>query len=362
MSAAILLLAPSQGLGGGIERYLSTVESALRLRHVPCLRLNLLSDQSSVGLLRKVQFIRQVHRAVARSDVPLRVVAAHRDLLPVVMFVRHLASYHDAIVIQYGSEVWAARRPLGQRLVARPDIQVVAISNFTAGALVGTTRAQVLAPGLTQLWFQTLQAAVPFRRTGIRLLTIFRLEDWRLKGLGTLLAAMATIGHPDLHLTISGSGAVPTELDELLKGRPDCRLLVDLTDEELAREYASADVFVLATRTSPGRGATGEGFGLVLAEAQLAGTPVIGPAFGGSGDAMQAGVTGLVPRDESVGALAHQLARLVGDDDLRTRMSAAASTWAQTTFDPNAYADRVVEAITGGIDVDDLPSSAALEV
>lgn len=360
MSASILLLAPSQGLGGGIERYVSTVESALRLRQVPCLRLNLLTDQSSASLPRKVQFVRQVHHAIATSDVPVRVIAAHRDLLPVVMFVRQLSSYRDAVVIQHGIEVWAGRRPLGQRLVARPDIRVVAVSNFTAGALVETTQAQILPPGLTQRWFDTLRAAVPITRTGLRLLTIFRLEEWRSKGLGTLLAAIAMINHPDLHLAVCGSGTVPTELAELLKGRPDCRLLVDITDEELAREYASADVFVLATRTSPGAGASGEGFGLVLAEAQLAGTPVIGPAFGGNGDALQAGITGLVPRDESVGALAHQLARLVDDDALRMRMSAAAATWAQTVFDPAAYADRVVEALAGGADADEWTGRATI--
>lgn len=353
MKPPILLLAPSHGLGGGIERYISAIESALLFRDVPCRRVNLLTNGPSAGPLDKIKFIRQVSKVLSNAPSPARVVAAHRDLLPVLVFVRHLAGFRDAVVFQYGSEVWSGRRSIGQRMVARPDIQVVAISSFTAGALVETTSAQVLAPGLNQRWFDTLCSAVPTRRSGLRLLTTFRLGQWRSKGVETLLAAMSRIDHPDLHLTVCGSGPVPEELVAMIEHRPDCSLVANMCDEDLARQYASADIFVLATRTAPNSGASGEGFGLVLVEAQIAGTPVIAPAFGGSADALQAGLTGLVPRDESVGALVQQLTRLVGDADLRTRMSFAATKWARAAFDPVAYADRVVEVIgCGGADDD----------
>lgn len=345
MAPSILLLSPSRGLGGGIERYLSTVEAALHQRGVRLLRLDLLTDRARAGKRRKLDYIRQAHRAVATSSVPVRVVVAHRDLLPVVMLLRHLPSFSDAMVIQYGSEVWAGRRSLGQRLVGRADIGVVTISNFTAGALINTTPAQVLVPGLTRQWFDTLCETEAALKSGLSLLTAFRLSQWRSKGLGTILGAMDRIGDPNVSLTVCGSGPVPEELSTLIDSRSDCRLLADLSDEELAQQYAAADLFVLATRMSPNAGASGEGFGLVLVEAQLAGTAVIAPAFGGAGDALHPGVTGLVPRDESVEALARQLAVLLRDEDLRRDMSAAAVAWARKTFDPDAYADRVVEAL-----------------
>ena len=75
-----------------------------------------------------------------------------------------------------------------------------------------------------------------------------------------------------------------------------------LSDNELAHELAAADLFVLATQTRSGRGSVGEGFGLVLLEAQAAGTPVIAPAYGGSHEAYVEGVTGMAPTDESVEA------------------------------------------------------------
>ena len=77
-----------------------------------------------------------------------------------------------------------------------------------------------------------------------------------------------------------------------------------LTDHDLAAQFAASDLFVLASRTRSGRRPCGEGFGLVLLEAQVAGTAVVGPAHGGSPDAYLDGVTGATPRDESAAALA----------------------------------------------------------
>lgn len=351
VATSILLLAPSRGLGGGIERYVAGIEAALDLRGVPCHRLDLLTEDRPVGRVGKLRFIRQVRQAVSRSLVPTRVIVCHRDLLPALVFVRRQPNYRDGVVIQHGSEVWSGRRSLGQRLVAHPSIDVVAVSNFTAGALISTTPAQVLVPGLTRQWFDTLCATEAAPKPGMNLLTAFRLSQWRSKGLTTILGAMDKIGDPNVSLTVCGSGPVPEELSTLIGSRSDCQLLADLSDEKLAQQYAAADLFVLATRMSPNAGASGEGFGLVLVESQLAGTPVIAPAFGGAGDALNPCLTGLVPRDESVEALSHQLELLLRDDLLRRDMSAAAKAWARQVFDPNTHADRVVAALVGDLDV-----------
>ena len=58
-----------------------------------------------------------------------------------------------------------------------------------------------------------------------------------------------------------------------------------------------------AFRLSQWRTNVGEGFGLVLLEAQAAGTPVIATAYGGSHEACIEGVTGVAPADESAEAL-----------------------------------------------------------
>jgi glycosyltransferase involved in cell wall biosynthesis len=95
---------------------------------------------------------------------------------------------------------------------------------------------------------------------------------------------------------------------------------------------------VLATPPNRGRGAVGEGFGLVLLEAQAAGTPVIAPAYGGSREAYIEGVTGVAPSDESAEALTRILRDLLKDPARLGSMGEHAAQWAQQAFAPENYA------------------------
>ena len=72
--------------------------------------------------------------------------------------------------------------------------------------------------------------------------------------------------------------------------------------QELVDLYGGADIFVLASRQHRRPGPAGEGFGIVLAEAALAGLPVMAPANDGSRDAFVPGLTGMRPVDQSVEA------------------------------------------------------------
>jgi phosphatidylinositol alpha-1,6-mannosyltransferase len=218
-------------------------------------------------------------------------------------------------------------------------VRVVACSNFTAGALMRDCRATVLLPALSREWFDTLAAAAagrPDRGTGIRLATAFRLADWRMKGLPQLVEAVTALGRPDVCLTICGSGNPPSDLLRLVSEYPWCVLRPGLSDDDLARELAAADLFVLATRS--GCGVVGEGFGLVLLEAQAAGTPVIAPAYGGSHEAYIEGVTGVAPADESVEALTRTLDDLLKDPARLAWMGGHAVEWTRQAFDPERYA------------------------
>jgi glycosyltransferase involved in cell wall biosynthesis len=146
-------------------------------------------------------------------------------------------------------------------------------------------------------------------------------------------------------LTVCGSGAADHELLALTQGAPWCQVKSGLTDVALARELATADLFVLATRTRSGRRPSGEGFGLVLLEAQVAGTPVVAPSSGGSRDAYLDGVTGAAPVDESAGTLARTLDQMLADPARLAQMGRAAARWAQERYDPDLYAALAVAAL-----------------
>lgn len=350
MVPRVLLLAPSVGLGGGIERYVAAIEAAFVAEQVRHTRLDLLAGQERSTLRHKAQFTRRVLSHIRRADEPVWVILAHRNLLPLILFAGRLRNFAGASVILHGCELWSRKRHAGRWLLHRPGLRVVAVSNFSAGRMMPACRAAVLSPGLTKDWYDVLvEAGNTARgdRDRIDVVTSFRLRDWRSKGLPTVLTAVSLLGDERVHVTVCGSGPAPDELRELIAATPSCILLADLADGALAEQFASADVFVLATRTESGTDASGEGFGLVLLEAQLAGTPVIAPAFGGSGDAFQPGLTGVAPVDESAQSLAEVLATLVNDEPLRRQMSVAAATWSRARFAPDIHSRQVVQTLVG---------------
>jgi glycosyltransferase involved in cell wall biosynthesis len=226
-------------------------------------------------------------------------------------------------------------------------VRLVAISSFTAGALMRDGRATILPPALSREWSGTLAAAAGRQGSepGIRLTTAFRLAQWRTKGLPQLVEAVTTLGRPDVRLTVCGSGDPPADLRRLVAEHPWCTLQPGLSDGDLASELAAADLFILATQTRSGRGSVGEGFGLVLLEAQAAGTPVIAPAHGGSREAYVEGVTGMAPVDESAEALAKVLHDLLKDPGRLAWMGGHAAEWVRQAFDPERYAQLVVRRL-----------------
>ena len=139
------------------------------------------------------------------------------------------------------------------------------------------------------------------------------------KGLNVLIEAMQQI---DAHLLVIGSGM----LEEEWRGQAsalglDGRIsfLGELSDaDKLIALYAS-DLFVLPSTNRA------EAFGIVLIEAMACGLPLISTELGtGTSFVNQHEQTGLVVPPGDPDALAAAINRLLGDDELRKRMGAAA--------------------------------------
>ena len=349
----VLLLAPSRGLGGGIERYVETVQSAFGDAGVACKRLDLVRP----GLPGHRALLAEAAAALAGTTTPARVIIAHRCLLPVALTLGAICPVDGISVICHGSDVWgtrwAPRWLFESKLMRRPDVRLVAVSSFTAGSLFPGGQATILPPGLSRTWFGELvnaadRAAATVDRSSpgvLEVMTAFRLGDWLDKGLPQLTAALAALGRADIRLTVCGSGEPPVDLLAHVRRYPWCELRPGLSDADLAAQFARAGLFVLATRTRPGRRACGEGFGLVLLEAQVAATAVIGPAHGGSPDAYLDGVTGATPRDESVAALAQVLDEVMLRPARLTEMGRNGAAWARARFAPDQYAALTVDRL-----------------
>jgi phosphatidylinositol alpha-1,6-mannosyltransferase len=106
------------------------------------------------------------------------------------------------------------------------------------------------------------------------------------------------------------------------------RFLGDVSDEELDRVYAQADVFAL---TSIDHGNSVEGFGLVYLEASAHGLPVVGHDVGGVAEAVVEGETGILVHSNQPAALTEAFRTLLTDAPLRRRMGEAGRIWARRT-------------------------------
>ena len=349
----VLLLSPSRGLGGGIERYLTTVEETLRAGGADIVRVDMLEPEAELSLATRARFLLRVLDAARRFGRADSVIAAHANLIPVAAAATRVTHAPLGPVLFYGTDIWGMRWTDRAILRTDPRLRPVTISSYSAGALSRVGLAPILAPGISPAWRTALLAEARRRRPLSpvpTVLSVFRLDDWVGKGAAVLLEAVesarAAVG--PIRLVLAGRGPAPGALHELVSAHPDTELHESPTDEALARFYATADLFVLCTRTrSRGPGQSGEGYGIVLLEAQLAGCAVVGPASGGSHDAYQDGVTGQTPTDESAGALEIVLRAMLTDRARLTRIGRRAADWAEAATRPEDYTRAVFSTLTG---------------
>jgi glycosyltransferase involved in cell wall biosynthesis/predicted metal-dependent phosphoesterase TrpH len=118
---------------------------------------------------------------------------------------------------------------------------------------------------------------------------------------------------PRLHLLLAGGGPEQDALRARLGEH--ATFLGWLEGDELARAYASADVFLFASRTDT--------FGQVLLEAQASGLPVVAVDEGGPTSIVDDGRTGLL-RPANAEALAAAVCRLAEAPLLRRALASAA--------------------------------------
>jgi phosphatidylinositol alpha-1,6-mannosyltransferase len=168
------------------------------------------------------------------------------------------------------------------------------------------------------------------------------------KGMDTLIEAAARLAptRPDLTVAIAGGGRDRARLDRLVRrsGAP-VRLLGRVDDERLPSLYACADAFAMLCRNRWG-GLEQEGFGIVFLEAAACGVPQVAGDSGGASEAVVDGQTGfVVRRPHDAAEVAHVLARLLDDDELRRTQGAAARERAEREYAYPVLTARLDEAL-----------------
>ncbi len=168
------------------------------------------------------------------------------------------------------------------------------------------------------------------------------------KGMDTLIRASAQLVGtlPSLRVMIGGSGRDRRRLESLARrlGAPT-HFLGRVPDEDLAGWLGASDLMVMDCR-SRWLGLEQEGFGIVFVEAAACGVPAIAGRSGGSHEAVEDGLSGIVlARPRQPGDLAHAIADLVGEPETREAMGRAGRSLAMQRFDWDVLAKRLSEAL-----------------
>lgn len=157
----------------------------------------------------------------------------------------------------------------------------------------------------------------------------------------------------DVRLAIAGAGrdrrrlvrlAQSVQLDAAPAGA--VTFVGELLDDALPAFVGMADVFAMLCRDRWGK-LEQEGFGIVFLEAAAAGVPAVAGRSGGSHEAVEHEVTGLVIDDPSdASAVAAALDALLANPDRRAEMGAAARARAAGDFDYDRLARKLEAALT----------------
>lgn len=359
----LLLLAPSTGFGGGIERVAAAVEANW---HGPVDRIDLYQPdevtQPEGNLRAKFRFTRRVLVTVASRRVDA-LIAVHVNFLPVAVSFALLRRIPVGVVA-HGVEVWSPFSWWMRWLIRRCD-WLLAVSSFTAAwfarrAAIDSDRVTVVPLPIDEDLSQVAlgerrQTVAPDNADDLVLLTVSRLvPENRFKGHFIIAKSMPAVlaQRPRIRWVVVGHGS------DLPAIQARCRAVgidhaVEFTgridDEELAEAYRRADVFVLPSSADPeARPPVGEGFGLVFAEAGAFWLPSIGSSRGGGSlDFIEHGKTGLTVPPEDAVALSDAVIRLANDPELRWRLGQAARERVMSRHLPAHFALALRDACQG---------------
>ena len=184
------------------------------------------------------------------------------------------------------------------------------------------------------------------------------------KGVDYLIRAMAEVQKitPSAELVLIGDGHLRGDLENQASQSLRRYRFLGTQRPEVVREWMDrASVFCApSVRTVSGEE---EGFGMVFAEAQAIGTPVVSFASGGIVEAVQHGETGFLAPECDWHSLAKYLSTLLENDDLRRKFGAAGRARVRRHFDLNtqtAVLETIYDNVLENANVVDRASASLL--
>jgi glycosyltransferase involved in cell wall biosynthesis len=234
---------------------------------------------------------------------------------PLVALVHHPLALEAGLSMQQANVLRSCERAalIAARLVIANSAETA--RHLTSDYGVAADRIVIACPGT-----DPAPVAQGSRDGIVRMISVGALVP--RKGFDVLIAALATLADLPWRLTIAGDRGRDPEIAARLDAdiarhglAARVAVLGAVPSDQLAQLYASADLFVLASRF--------EGYGMAYSEAIAHGLPVLGTTAGAIPQTVPAAAGVLVPPDE-VDALALALRRLIENPDERHHLAIAA--------------------------------------
>jgi glycosyltransferase involved in cell wall biosynthesis len=272
-------------------------------------------DFSFAGKIRKKIHEVSPDLVVAHTPVPfpaeMAYLAARRAKVPFV--VTYHAGRLQGSSLPLDAVAWLDRHTLERRMLKRAH-GLIAVSHFVRDhAFHGQgDRAWIVPPGVDPDRFSPAGTRVPNRILFVGPLS----RAYRWKGIDVLWRAFQLLRRqiPATLAIVGGGDRFPRFAEKARQYPGEVELLGRVPEERLIDEYRKASVVVLPSVTDA------ESFGMVLAEANACGRPVVGSRIGGIPNFVREGDNGLlaIPRDPF--SLANKLLTVLSDEDLARRM------------------------------------------
>jgi glycosyltransferase involved in cell wall biosynthesis len=310
--------------------------------------VNVLEERLGVPVpLPTPRMLASLTTAARRADV----VIAHGHVYPTSVYASwaaRLARTPFVVVqhnpfVEYGAVLdrveRAADATLGRHVLAGADV-VVCVSEHTRAyvrRLVPAVPTEVVHNGVDPARHHRVQPALDGGVATRRVVVLRRLVA--RNGVHVLLDAWSRADVPaSAELVIGGSGPDEAALRHRAASLANVRFLGRVSPDEQPALLRDAWVVVMPS-------VTGEGWGLVAAEALACGVPVIASAQGGLAEVVRDGENGLLVPPGDAQALATSITSLLHDDRRRHRLATGAGLGV-TTWDESV--DRL-DAVLGGV-------------
>ena len=244
-----------------------------------------------------------------------------------------LAEEHDRCGLPYKGVFPAEKR----RRLQEYDIcdHILCPSSFVARSLIarGIPQTKIIKNGYGFRRIPT-GGRPPVERNGTRLLYVGSVSV--RKGLRYLIKALGQVKQPGVTLDIVGPMTGVTGLENMTLPA-SVKFHGVLKAAELGAMFAQSDVFVLPSIE--------EGQALVIGEALGFGLPIIATENTGADDVIIDGREGFIVPIRDAQALAEKIDRLLGNDDLRRTMAAAATQTARFLGGWDVAGNRLVDRL-----------------